>query len=132
MIELEFICDACTTPIAGDDGVIRVSLADIRDARRQLGERGESTPASLSVRDLATLPPTVRWHILHLVCRPQDGDAYEIDVDLARTPADLDRWSRHLRAKNWLQLTDWDELVGSVSARDGGRILVKQPRGGAV
>lgn len=131
MIELEYFCDSCGTPIADRDGSIRMSFNALNAARRAGWESGGDTDEVGTVGELLSLPPILPWRILHSVCRPQGDDAYEIDVERARTPAALDWWTEHLRAKNWLQLTDWDELAASVSSADQRRIVVKQPRGGA-
>lgn len=131
MIELEFICDTCGTPIADGDGSIRMSFNAINQTMRAIRDSQSGSDGVGTVGSLLALPPILPWRILHSVCRPQGDDAYEIDVERARTLDGLDWWTEHLRAKNWLQLTDWDELVGGVAARDGRRILVKQARGGA-
>lgn len=132
MIELEYVCDSCGTPIADYDGSIRMSFNMLNAARRAGREAtdGRATPGT--VGELLSLPEVLPWRILHTVCRPQGDDAYEIDVERARTPAALAWWTEHLRAKNWLPLTDWDELAGSAEVSDGQRIVVKQARGGAV
>lgn len=132
MIEFEFFCDSCGTPIADGDGSIRMSFQMLNAARRAGREAADGSGSVGTVGELLSLPPILPWQILHSVCRPQDDDAYEIDVERARTAAGLDWWTAHLRSKNWFPLTDWDELVGSASAAGGQRIVVKQPRGGAV
>lgn len=132
MIELEFFCDSCGTPIADGDGCLRMSFNELNAARRAGWEATDGSTLVGTVGELLSLPPILPWRILHLVCRAQDDDAYEIDIEQVRTPAGIDRWTTHLRSKNWLPLTDWDELVGSVSGAGSQRIAVKHPRGGAV
>jgi hypothetical protein len=131
MIELEFICDSCGTPIADGDGSIRMSFQMLNAARRAGREATSGSDSVGTVGELLSLPPILPWRILHSVCRPQDDDAYEIDVERARTLGALDWWTTHLRSKNWLPLTDWDELAGSVVGSPGRRIIVKQPHGGS-
>lgn len=133
MIELEFICDTCGTPIADGYGSIRMPYEALNEARFKAAESQEGVGGVggvVTVGAVLSLPPILHWQILHFVCSPDD-DAYEIDVDLVRTLGDLDRWNDHLRAKNWLPLTDWDELVAGVSAGRDDRVAAKQPHGEA-
>lgn len=120
MIELEYICGTCGTRIADGDGVIRVQFGALSDYRQALTafqeERGPSRPASIA--DFLARPRLVPWQILHLVCRPQGEDGYEIDIEQVRTWRKLLEWTAHLMEKNWLGSTNWATLIGSAARGD--------------
>lgn len=118
IVELEFICDSCSRPVANGDGSVFIWFVDLHDRRRQLAEwerihGGDSSAVDLA--DLLTHPDDVQWRIRHYDCEPDDSDGYHIDVEHVRTWRGLVEWTSHLMEKNWLQETTWGALLGSAA-----------------
>lgn len=124
MTDLTLICETCRRPVTGDTGSIYVRLREITDARQARREWGEAHPdgTAADIAEIIALPDDVHWRTAHDHCRSDhDEGCYEIDApQISRWPH-VARWTAHLMAKNWLSLTDWDELLremsGEVTAR---------------
>ena len=93
MNDLTLICETCRFPINGDTGCIYVTFADIRQTGHD-----------------------IRWRTSHYA-HFTDGerDAYEISSERISSWRQLAWWTAHLMAKNWLALSDWDDLLRELS-----------------
>lgn len=133
MIELEFICDSCGKHIDDGEGVVRLSFGQLSDYRRATKEavKDETPGRAINIASLLSRPSRVPWHIQHLTCRPEDDDAYEIDVEQVRTWRALLGWTAHLMEKNWLVSTTWVGLIGAVARGESRTIVPAQVHGDA-
>ncbi|MDO5681236.1 MAG: hypothetical protein Q4G46_00205 [Propionibacteriaceae bacterium] len=114
-MDVTWICDSCSRPIADGDGYVQV-LYD--DKRRYRQERKAWDAAHLGrircAADLLALPEPAKWHALHTDCDPSPGTGYGFGVERIRTYRDALEWTVHLMGKVWLQDTDWDYLLERV------------------
>jgi hypothetical protein len=113
--DLTITCERCRKPVAPGSGFLGVSLREVTRAERaeqayyQAHPRAEAVSLSVLADEF---PDDVPWRSRHYVCAPAaDADAYEIAADQLRTWADLARWTAHLLGKNWLGVTDWDDML---------------------
>ncbi|QHN17935.1 hypothetical protein [Gordonia amarae] len=51
------------------------------------------------------------WKLLHFGCASDDDVIYDVEVQRARTAAELLDWTAHFDEKGWLSLTSWAETV---------------------
>jgi hypothetical protein len=113
--ELALICQTCRKPIDDeeDGGSLRVIHAAVAqykrdEQRRQMRNLGQA----VDLHELLLGPDPANWLAYHDRCDPGAGiDAYHICAERLRTWRDLAFWTAHLMGKNWLALTDWDELL---------------------
>jgi len=96
MSDLTLICETCRFPIHGDTGCIYVIFPDINAARRGGGE--------------------IHWRTSHYAHFAEgERDTYEISSERISSWRQLAWWTAHLMEKNWLSLSDWDDLLRELS-----------------
>lgn len=118
MSEITLICETCTFPIASGKGSIYVRTGDIAARRAAEHEWREAHPAgtAVSVTDLVLAPDSIRWRTGHDTCRADHGEGcYEIDDTRISSWRQVAWWTAHLLEKNWLPLSDWDDVLRELS-----------------
>jgi hypothetical protein len=56
--------------------------------------------------------------VLHRGCDPNpDGEEYWIAVERIRTATDVIWWSAHLLGKNWIEHTNWGDVLRGIARR---------------
>jgi hypothetical protein len=125
VIELDFICDACSRPVADGQGSLYVNFGELgaRRTAKAEWEASRDPSGALDIMGLLGLPGLATWHIHHDGCRPEGADDYDIAVERIRTWRDLCRWTAHLMEKNWLVETDWRVLLGNAANSRDRRIV---------
>ncbi|HEY2087878.1 MAG TPA: hypothetical protein VGH54_17910 [Mycobacterium sp.] len=118
MTDLTLICEGCRWPVLGDTGSLYVRLGEVMAA--QVAQRdwdaARSEGTAVDVTELIALPDDVRWRAAHDVCRSDHAQGcYEIDAPQIAEWPHVARWTAHLMAKNWLTLTDWDDVLRELS-----------------
>lgn len=115
--ELIWNCWQCGDQIDPPEGHIYVKFADIQGTQADLDEWEDEYGEALHTwDDIMRKPGPVRWMICHDVCDPDpDADGYFIPLRRLRTPMHMLAWTAHLMAKNWLPLTDWDDLLDRIT-----------------
>jgi hypothetical protein len=119
--ELIILCGTCRRPVGPGAGCLWVGFTEISDARGARTRWDEDRAASFVTLEemTAVLAATVTWKIHHDGCTAGPDDGYWIDVEQITTWAQLAWWTAHLMAKNWLELTDWDQLLREVAGEGG-------------
>ena len=119
---IDWRCDLCQDPLADGDyaTVDENDVQEVRRARADLEERTrhpEFTGVHIySGQDFGTLPPPARWLFRHHRCDPQpDSPDYSFDIANIRTEGALLAWSAHLMDKNWLDATNWQDVMRLVA-----------------
>jgi hypothetical protein len=108
-LELVWICETCSEPIANGAGWVHIDYRDINRAEKDLPP--ESTGFRVDLGAWMDWKPA-HWQVHHKACDPDmDAPDYVIDVDRARTHAKLLNWTAHLMGKTWLGNTDWQKLI---------------------
>jgi hypothetical protein len=121
--ELALICESCLQPFTSA-GCLWISFADIVRASQQDAEWHEAHPAgeAIDIMTFLTLPGEAVWHTHHDRCMPEPGrDSYDIGAEQVRTWAGLVRWTTHLMAKRWLDVSDWDDVLREASGESQSR-----------
>lgn len=116
--ELQAYCDICRAPIANSEGHIWLDQADVDRVEQGIAEwkatHDQKQEGFVVTRASAyeTFPQAAHWRATHTVCDPEeDTSKYVIEVERCRTWADLVAWTAQLMGKNWLRVTDWDDLL---------------------
>lgn len=113
MSDLTWLCDRCGKPVEAEDGGVRVTHAEINEARstdrayREVHPEGDA----VELHEFLLVPADIQWKPLHYRCDDDGWDAYCIDIIQLATHQGLCKWTAHLMAKTWLDLTDWDHLL---------------------
>ena len=118
---LTYHCEKCGEEIKDGKGGIAVSYTDIaehqklmrefKDAHTAIGPDGERFGTVFSLREAGAIPETAHWYTAHWACIPEVQNPYDIGAEDIRTfPALLD-WIAHLLGKNWIQDTDFGQLL---------------------
>ena len=118
MSEITLICETCGQPITGSQGSIYIRIGDVgahREAERQWREI-HPVGTALDIAALALMPEDIRWRTGHDACRTDnDQDCYDIDAARISTWPRVAWWTAHLLEKNWLQDSDWDDVLRELS-----------------
>jgi hypothetical protein len=117
MSDLTWLCDRCGQPVKPEDGGVRVTHAEILEHRRTEAayDEAHAPGEAVELHEFLLVPPDIRWRPLHFRCDEERGDAYCIDILFVGTYRGICKWTAHLMAKNWLELTDWDHLLREVA-----------------
>ncbi len=133
--ELIATCETCTNPIADGQGFLWVDLGEAMDRWRTYCEwrKANDRARFIPIGTLTELPDETPWRVHHIQgCDPGPaGNSYSIEISRVRTFADLLRWTGHLAGKNWLESTDWMELIQSVAAGTDRRLRIAQKEAAA-
>jgi hypothetical protein len=113
---LAWNCQRCGALIADGDGYITVSYRRLHEYDEAVVAWEQEHPdAFVTFGEFMTRPSRVRWQVLHARCDPApDGDGYTIDVERIRTPHEVISCSAQLLEKNWIQHTNWDEVLRKI------------------
>jgi hypothetical protein len=111
---IDWICDTCHKPTNGV-GAISITYADIHraDAIRRATPGGDAF-ANLTVADALAQPQLGLWKVECNTCAGYCVGAYAIDIERARTVAELNWWTQHLSSKTWYPASNWTAVVASV------------------
>ncbi|MEV1048742.1 hypothetical protein [Streptomyces sp. NPDC049916] len=111
--ELVLICRGCGRKVWDDIGYLWVDTARVADVgQAQRAWEAEYRDGLMDMLDFLKYPEKVRWQAHHLACDPASEDShYRLEARRLRTRADLLGWTAHLMGKNWLDCTDWSELL---------------------
>jgi hypothetical protein len=126
--EIVIVCGKCRQPVGPDSGCLWAGWTEINDTRAARTRWDTERAASaVTLQPLSPVPVQVGWKVAHEGCTTRPDDGYWIAVQALTTWRDLVWWTAHLMEKNWLHLTDWDQLLRE-AAGDGGpdpRITVR-------
>jgi hypothetical protein len=134
--ELSIICTACKQPIDdGKPGSLEISMRDVGTCREQRAaweaEHIASAGPGLTTVGwgaLASQPDPARWQAFHDACTTSSFGDYYVSADEVQNWQDLVARTAHLMGKQWLQFTDWDEVLeGAASGRGTVIVPVTQP-----
>jgi hypothetical protein len=125
---LRAYCDGCGQQVKPlKAGYLEVNLTDVyrveRDVKAWEKDRGQETPLGKTYdgADLMAHPEAATWHVWHRTCDPdpdeERGQYYHFTLDRVGDAAGLLHWTSHLMEKNWLEHTNWRQLIGR--AADG-------------
>ncbi|MFJ8405802.1 hypothetical protein ACIQ9K_35760 [Streptomyces microflavus] len=113
MRELVLVCQGCGSKVWDDVGYLWVDTAQVArvgQARREW--EAEYGGGLVDIHDFLKYPEQVTWQAHHLACDPASDDGhYRLAARRLRTQADLLGWTAHLMGKNWLDWTDWNDLL---------------------
>lgn len=113
-------CDVCQKPVTGRTGYLIATWRDIHKAEVQRAEWKRVNPGpTITGTALQTYPAPARWHIYHRDCDPTPDEGYFIDAYRTDDALQLLKWTAHLMGKDWLQHTDWDQLIRRLVADSG-------------
>ncbi|WP_328449898.1 hypothetical protein OG780_19415 [Streptomyces sp. NBC_00386] len=137
MPDLQLICDTCKKPIEGASGYLWVDNDKVNTAladaakwnRKHTIPEGEPLAGGqlFSGADLFDYPEAIQWQAHHHACDPnQDANAYSIQANRIDTWAELLDWTAHLMEKDWLNHTDWDELLRGVHGGTARLVICKE------
>ncbi|WP_157437790.1 hypothetical protein [Actinoplanes subtropicus] len=120
------VCDLCARTVAPSDGHLWVDDRDLAQVQRLTAaweaEHPDAEP--IQVSNLVTRPQPARWHVTHTTCDAVPrSSGYSIELTRIQTFRDLVGWTAHLMGKNWLQHTDWDDLIANALGAGDGRLL---------
>lgn len=114
---IDWTCDTCHEKANGS-GAIHIAYADIRRAetdRKSWDDRSQAGDfMQWDVTDVLAQPLLALWKVGCNTCAGACEDSYWIDLQTARTPADLLRWTAHLEVKGWFTASNWSALIASV------------------
>lgn len=124
--QIVWLCDECGSRVAGGDGYVALSFAELRACQaarakfdRQLQARRGRDDAGFvvySTEDLKSYPDDAHWQVLHAACDPyREASAYWFSIDRVLTIDALLARSIHLTSKDWINDTDWAELITRVA-----------------
>lgn len=123
---LEWRCEKCGEPVEDDHGYLEISSGAIHTYRALKAEwEDKYLPKEglkfYSLADLQYHPKAPRWMCWHATCDPDPDSSsfYWIGVERLRTTEMLLSFTAHLMGKNWIQETDWDDVIrGQVRVAD--------------
>jgi hypothetical protein len=114
---IDWVCDTCHADTGGR-GAILIDYADIREAesaRKTWHDRQASADyMRWDAADALAPPRLAMWRVECHSCAGACESSYWVDLEQARTVADLDRWTEHLSGKTWFNASNWLALVTSV------------------
>lgn len=117
--QIQWTCRECGFPVADGRGYVHIdhqavsAVAQLRDEREARSD--DSRPQTLG-EFLADWIPDATWDVHHDECDPEHGvGSYIIEVERARSHAQLLHWTAHLMGKNWLSATNWDVIIREAS-----------------
>lgn len=125
---LAFACDACGDRVTGDAGYVHISMNRVGAVEQAVAawETEHSPPPTgdpvkdlmgrmLDRDDLMAYPSPARWRVHHESCDPEpEVGPYKISVSRIDTWPKLVHWTAHLMEKNWLQHTDWSDILRKI------------------
>jgi hypothetical protein len=119
MKELTASCEVCHNNILPiEDGFLYCTLSDIYVHERIRKEfedkiRKREETEKFVVLSLSDLPEAeqAKWHVLHNDCAATDTGWYWFDMGKGFSYHSLLDWTAHLMGKNWLEDTDWENLI---------------------
>lgn len=131
-VELEYLCDSCSRPVADGQGSLYINFSEVRahQSAHAEWEANRDPAGAIDIMSLLGLPKPATWHIHHDVCSTDGAGDYDIGVEQVRTWRDLLAWTAHLMEKNWLPDTDWRSVIGN-AANGRDRRIVELARGDA-
>lgn len=125
---LAWSCTVCGSAIGASAGGFILKYGDLERARKaararhledaridtlplaeQLAARTFTPGEAIDAR--SHLHYRAPWTLLHFSCASGSDVIYEVEVQRARTAADLLDWTAHIDEKGWLSLTSWAETV---------------------
>lgn len=119
----EWLCHACTRPVAADAGYVWCDYARaIRRHTARLRHDHDSMAQSFPEPDdmgrLSGVPEPIRWHVHHKDCDPDpEGAAYSIEIERIDTWPKVAGWCAHLIRKQWLIETDWSVILRRIGGQ---------------
>lgn len=111
--EVLWVCVACKGLVADGEGYLHINYREIASVEQQQAEWDRANPGpSFTGTALMSMPEPACWVVHHTRCDPDiDSMDYVIEVERARTAAQLLSWTVHLMDKVWLSSTDWKRVV---------------------
>lgn len=137
-LDLVWLCHECDQPIANGMGYLESRWNDVaaaRDGRRDSRARARARAREniphftedeldglelYNGADLFAIPDRAPWLAWHVDCDPEpDAGSYWIGVERIRTWPQVLSWTAHLMEKDWLEDTDWSDLLHSIARQSG-------------
>lgn len=111
--EVLWVCEECHGPVADGEGFLHIRHRDIHEAEQsRLRWEDENNGPVIETAAWLRYPGPARWLVHHDDCNPEpEASNYCIDVNRARTAAQMLSWTAHLMGKSWLRATDWRDLL---------------------
>lgn len=102
-----------TKKVIGDGcGHVQISWLDLSKHQKEieLWNKSQETKGELSLEEVSEYPNRAPWKAVLTEVEP-DGEFYAIPVEKLRTEKDCIRWTHHLLGKNWIDETDWVNVL---------------------
>lgn len=124
-IRVVWPCHVCASPVEDGDGYLTVSYREIfayQDAQEafdeMLAERARENDSIFAGFVLSEMPDVepARWTALHRWCDPEpESNDYHFAIERIRTQAHVISWAAHLAEKNWIDYTNWSDVLRGVA-----------------
>jgi hypothetical protein len=115
---IQWVCEVCGDPIANGEGYLSIDYADIERVEEFERRRRPREPRVVTLGEFVEgFPGLAHWRVVHEACdaRPDWNLDYCIYVERMRTQGGALSWAAHLLGKNWIQSTDWDDVLRHAS-----------------